>query len=95
MSIVSTPDILSGRPSNERFFFCRFDLERQLEGDVVIVETETVPRVDHSLVIHHVPHCRHGPGAFTVGEAARVPPGAVTGRGRVVTWFHGHMVSFR
>src|SRR5215211_8341902 len=36
-----------------------------------------------------------GPGAFAVGEVARVPPGAVAGRSPPVTWFHGHMVSFR
>ena len=27
-------------------------------------------------------------------EGAIVPPGAVDGRGAVVTWFHGHIVSF-
>src|SRR5215211_3754558 len=35
------------------------------------------------------------PGALVSGDGAMVPPGAVGGRGGVVTWFHGHMVSFR
>src|SRR5215211_4614419 len=35
------------------------------------------------------------PGALVSGDGAMVPPGAVGGRGWVVTWFHGHMVSFR
>src|ERR687890_1057356 len=37
--------------------------------------------------------CR--PGAAVSGDGASVPPGAVEGRGGVVTPFHGHIVSPR
>src|SRR6266545_305052 len=36
-----------------------------------------------------------GPGAFTQGELARAPPGAVGGRGVPVIPFHGHIESLR
>ncbi len=33
------------------------------------------------------------PGAVVDGDGANVPPGAVEGRGGVITPFHGHIVS--
>src|SRR5580765_6322634 len=35
------------------------------------------------------------PGAFVNCDGGNRPPGAVGGRGKPVTWFHGHIVSWK